>query len=315
MKAGMQGVSTEERIQLTMLDSQWNSAAEIEAVLFEIGKTIKAVQHESTWSGGYRLVLYVNLLSELDPNSGTIPIIKRPVTAKEGIVRVPTKFTECSQTGQTCWGRAHSEAKRRMNNVPFSDREKRAVLIDPRLASLVNILLPDQAADLLASAKAEFLVFENKLRRFERGVFPRSDSDNEDLEEQENGSSDEELDALFTSCASPIRRRPAEPAVAAIQRAHNALKKIYTDSRKFYKNEHGSDWLAYQRRSQSECNLEEGMYTFIAVFTLLNLLIFSMFTDFTDLFLSGADQTGKEYGVLDLLKMNLGRYFKENFVE
>ncbi|HIL95038.1 MAG TPA: hypothetical protein EYG51_03880 [Pseudomonadales bacterium] len=117
--------------------------AELEALGFALGKYIYAAQTEKSYTGGYRLVMYIAIRKLLNHHGPGIPMFDRPVTKDPPPQRVPTKFSDLSTFGQEAWTRAENELDVRMRKSNISLDEVISMLGDIRLAKDQNMYVAE----------------------------------------------------------------------------------------------------------------------------------------------------------------------------
>ena len=131
---------------------RWDLMAELEGLGYGLAKYIRIVQTEKCYTGGYRLVMYIDMRKLLDHNGSGIPQLVRPVTCDPPPRRSSVQYDALSEAGKTAWQRAEAELDKRMKKTPIGNDEVLAVLSDIRLSKDQTKYLQDGIGLNLMSA-------------------------------------------------------------------------------------------------------------------------------------------------------------------
>ena len=186
--------------------------AELEALGFALGKFVYTAQTEKSYTGAYRLVMYIAIRKLLDKNGPGIPMFVRPVTRNPPPQRKPRKYEHLSHIGQKAWNRAESELEFRMRKSNISLDEIISLLGDVRLARDQSMYVAEGVAlniinnDTLINQVAEqWNKFYNASISFLTGA--TSEADSETSEGDGDTSEAEEAPVTIFGTFAPTNRR------------------------------------------------------------------------------------------------------------
>jgi hypothetical protein len=174
-------IANEQPWQLTA--AQWQSVAEVEAVLAISKELTVFVQNETAFTAAIGRPFKEKMLAKLRSNTLSVVDLEQ-VTTSPHLIRNEVPLEDMTEVGKTCKWRATLEAERRycgnesevLNNqsVQKTDRDKLAVMLDPRtLISLAKCgISKAERGELLDYLKEEYIRYGSQAQIYRQAMKP-----------------------------------------------------------------------------------------------------------------------------------------------